>query len=445
MATQYAFGQIVTNGLVLSLDAADQNSYSGSGTVWNDLSGNNYSGSLTNGPTFDSAANSIVLDGVDDYINSSANSSLSNVATVVMICSGTPSSTNRMYCAFGGYDIYYDGSSDNRRLSFNTGNGDLYGCTGISDTTIAKFTMYTFVFRTDVSYTNNQIWINTTQQSLSQLQGTENPGLRSFSNGSFTIGSWVYGGYYPNLSVASTTIYNRQLSQSEILQNYYQGNIVTDSLTMALDAGNLVSYPGSGTAWTTLTGSISSTLINGPTFSSTNGGAIVFDGVNDLGNCGTVLNFTSEDFSISYWVNFNSLTTNSSGQGPIVIFKGPYFSNGYYDQISTSGVIAFITNQSGTNQATYTNSSVITAGNWYNICYTRSGSSVKIYLNGVQPSQTSGNHINPASSVADFLIASYSNGIFGNLKLSNLMVYNKTLTASEVQQNFNAYRNRFNI
>jgi hypothetical protein len=55
MATQYAFGQIVTNGLVLSLDAADKNSYPGSGTVWSDLSGNNNNNTLVATPTFSSA------------------------------------------------------------------------------------------------------------------------------------------------------------------------------------------------------------------------------------------------------------------------------------------------------------------------------------------------------------------------------------------------------
>ena len=72
MATQYANGKIVTDGLVLSLDASDLNSYPGSGTTWNDLAGSN-NGTLTNGPTFDSNGNasSIVFDGVDDYVTKS--------------------------------------------------------------------------------------------------------------------------------------------------------------------------------------------------------------------------------------------------------------------------------------------------------------------------------------------------------------------------------------
>jgi hypothetical protein len=52
MATQYAFGKIVTNGLTLALDAADRNSYPGSGTAWRDVSGNNNNGTLIGNPTY---------------------------------------------------------------------------------------------------------------------------------------------------------------------------------------------------------------------------------------------------------------------------------------------------------------------------------------------------------------------------------------------------------
>jgi hypothetical protein len=68
---------IIESGLVLCLDAANKNSYRGSGTTWTDLSGNGNNGTLTNGPTF-SAGNqgSIVFDGVDDYVEVSNASSL---------------------------------------------------------------------------------------------------------------------------------------------------------------------------------------------------------------------------------------------------------------------------------------------------------------------------------------------------------------------------------
>jgi len=62
--------KIVTSGLVLALDAGNTKSYPGSGTVWTDLSGNGNTGTLTNGPTFNSSnGGSIVFDGVDDFVN----------------------------------------------------------------------------------------------------------------------------------------------------------------------------------------------------------------------------------------------------------------------------------------------------------------------------------------------------------------------------------------
>ena len=68
MATQYAFGKIVTDGLVLALDAADKNSYPGSGTTWRDMSGNNITGSLINSPTFNTSNGGNFGFVADDYI-----------------------------------------------------------------------------------------------------------------------------------------------------------------------------------------------------------------------------------------------------------------------------------------------------------------------------------------------------------------------------------------
>ena len=76
MATKYS-PKIITNGLVLSLDAANNKSYPRSGTTWTDLSGNSNTGTLTNGPSFnDGNQGSIVFDGTDDYVNIPYNSGL---------------------------------------------------------------------------------------------------------------------------------------------------------------------------------------------------------------------------------------------------------------------------------------------------------------------------------------------------------------------------------
>jgi len=87
MATQYAFGKIVTNGLVLALDAADKNSYPGSGTAWRDVSGNNNSGSLVNGPTFDTeAGGNILFNGTTNYTEMPlVSSSITNITMQVWV------------------------------------------------------------------------------------------------------------------------------------------------------------------------------------------------------------------------------------------------------------------------------------------------------------------------------------------------------------------------
>ena len=61
-------------------------------------------------------------------------------------------------------------------------------------------------------------------------------------------------------------------------------DIIEDGLVLCLDAANINSYPKSGTTWSDLKGSNDGTLTNGPTFSSANGGCIVFDGSNDYVN-----------------------------------------------------------------------------------------------------------------------------------------------------------------
>ena len=65
--------------------------------------------------------------------------------------------------------------------------------------------------------------------------------------------------------------------------------IVTDGLVLCVDAASKRSYPGTGTTWTDLKGGNNGTLTNGPTFSSANGGSVVFDGTNDYTNFGNIL------------------------------------------------------------------------------------------------------------------------------------------------------------
>jgi hypothetical protein len=75
--------RIITDGLVLCLDAGNAKSYPGSGTTWTDLSWLGNTGTLVNGPTFNSGnGGSIVFDGSNDYVNFSSRI-LTNAVTAI--------------------------------------------------------------------------------------------------------------------------------------------------------------------------------------------------------------------------------------------------------------------------------------------------------------------------------------------------------------------------
>jgi hypothetical protein len=227
-----------------------------------------------------------------------------------------------------------------------------------------------------------------------------------------------------------------------------QGNIVTNGLILNLDAANPRSYPQpyNEIIWTDLSGQGNNgTLTNGPTFNNANGGLIMFDGANDYINCGPIFNYTTQNFSFSYWIYFNSLTTNQVNQGPITLFKGQYNSNGYYVQASSAGNLSFVTNNPGLNFISNTDSGTIITGSWLNIAHVRSGSSVRMYINGIDKTFVSSSHPDPTSSGNNFTINTYNVGIFGNTRIGSFSNYNRALNASEVLQNFNATRARFGV
>jgi hypothetical protein len=80
---------------------------------------------------------------------------------------------------------------------------------------------YVFEMRSDVSYTNNKIYVNGEEQSLSQVAATESSGYRSFNNGNGRIAGWRSdSNYRMSMDCASFKVYNRALTAQEIEQNF---------------------------------------------------------------------------------------------------------------------------------------------------------------------------------------------------------------------------------
>ena len=97
----------------------------------------------------------------------------------------------------------------------------------------------------------------------------------------------------------------------------YSPKIITNGLVLYLDAGNSLSYPGSGTIWTDLSRSqVSGSLLNGPTYNSANNGSIVFDGSNDYVDCGNNSSLNAPDeITLSAWING---TYNAPGEYAVI-------------------------------------------------------------------------------------------------------------------------------
>jgi len=221
--------------------------------------------------------------------------------------------------------------------------------------------------------------------------------------------------------------------------------IVTDGLVLALDAGNTKSYPGSGTTWFDKSGNArNGTLTNGPTFSSANGGSIVFDGTNDYVDFGTSFNNVTTQLTINCWGRING--TPNDG---IFITKGEFNgtqSSNFGFQIRSSNALRFYISPSASAYVIVDSSNNMWDNNINNYTVTFNSGTVIFYKNGNPFSSGSLGVSSLPSSVGPLYVGwlkGYSAYYPGNIYTTQ--VYNRTLSASEIQQNFNALRGRYRI
>ena len=229
LCVNFNYEGIVTNGLVLNLDAGFDPSYPTTGTTWYDLSGNINNGTLINGPTFNSAnSGSIVFDGVDDYVIIDVNSFIRNNQAYTFNC---------FFYYTGGsnggapYNIITTPNSDNEGDGFwqhlHLGvqwfwrtEDNISGENGGTVSNPSPFSDNNYYYLTSVVKTDTIIYyIN------GILQATINTSfqwsrLRNDRTAHLFIGSG-YGTAYPMSGrISIFSLYNRELSATEILQNY---------------------------------------------------------------------------------------------------------------------------------------------------------------------------------------------------------------------------------
>jgi hypothetical protein len=218
MATQFAFGKIVTDGLVCSLNAADKNSYNTSGTVWIDVSGNNNNATITSA-TFDSNFGGSILFGQNKYATHTFTNAPFNGDFTFSVCfkhTGAYSGGNWDYL----YTVNAYGTGltittwlDKPRINYGTWFTDVLNTSSEAALTINKNYMMTVIKKSNVfSCYVNEIAYGVGSTVASTIT------LSNFRIG--TTPSTSYSAEYWTGNIYNINIYNKALSAAEVLQNY---------------------------------------------------------------------------------------------------------------------------------------------------------------------------------------------------------------------------------
>ena len=219
--------------------------------------------------------------------------------------------------------------------------------------------------------------------------------------------------------------------------------IVLDGLVFYVDAGVTLSYPGSGTTWTDINGlgpKNNGTLTNGPTFSSANGGSIVFDGADDsiVTPNGNVFFSGKSQVTVCVWFKLTSSFRPNLINIPIG--SGGTFSieNG---SESANTLLTYFNNNNPTSFPFDLNTI-------YQIVSIFNSGSVTTYKNGVLIGTTTNNNSTLNTVGTTNLVIGRWGWVFGNSIIGNVyitQIYNRALSAAEVLQNFNAQKSRFGL
>lgn len=230
----------------------------------------------------------------------------------------------------------------------------------------------------------------------------------------------------------------------------YNSSIVRSGLVLHLDAANKKSYPGSGTVWTDLSGQGNTgTLTNGPTYSSANGGSIVFDGVDDVITTTTLpYQFLTTGVSISVGFNYTQTTNNDNliswGNGA---FNGA-LSYSWEIRIRGSGNVEFApgvyTVGSFPARLSYTQTLAFNGRNIIlDVTYIPNGLSY-MYENGQQRASYDYSGAGTYTNTQSLRIGRGTDTNFPG-GISFVRLYNRVLSAAEIRQNFEATRDRYGI
>lgn len=469
----YEYPQIVSNKLEVLLDAGFLASYPRSSTTWYNVQGkgDRYS-TMVNSPTYSSTYFDCTNAGLFSGGATTEGFQFNTNPGVPQTDSFTFEALVYPYTLPGQTSILSNsGGAEGYRWGFS--GGYMYWLIGPDE-------------YNEGSVGNNTIttnsWLHLVGVFDRQNQLGEGIRLYCFQNGQSTGDVGI--GANPNMSlaapgiaknpccaafdgrIANLKIYSKALTQTEILQNYYQSPIVTNGLILAYDSSNLVSYPGSSTTWYDMSGNGNHGTISSGEFVPSSFGGYLRNANNESNffyitipnstSLSNTLSVTTGGWTIEeiIWTNSTNYPEADAGS----VFSNPAYGPGAtgFDWNHGYGIDQFQFGQSSNSATGYEDTVVVSSipsqyaqfNTWRirTMIWDRSNNTVSLYINGVYIGGGS------TPNTAGQAIYDGDGGSIGTLygwkfygRRGAFKIWNKILSPSEIVQNFNAQRNRFGL
>jgi len=235
-------------------------------------------------------------------------------------------------------------------------------------------------------------------------------------------------------------------------------NPITEGLVFHLDAGNPLSYSGSGTTWTDMISGNNNATIVDATYSSDDSGVIRYDGTNDWVVYPAAAHSLGEDFSVEVWAKWDESQYGSNNPWTGCLWSANAngdWGNSGHGILLGYGQMRFKKSDGSEENFSWT---VPTTQVWHQFVFVKESGQGKVYVdkdyvNGSSDFITS---INSSSGAYGIGVADYLNGTYPytgdtNVRgewdgdISIVRIYNKVLSSSEIKQNYNAHKGRFGL
>lgn len=292
----------------------------------------------------------------------------------------------------------------------------------------------------------NAIVPNSGEYTIYENKNLEGPSIRVAPSEGDLV-KWT-NTFYSGVNITTTysAITHLNTNSTTMVVNKEYEPIITNGLVFSVDAGFTTSFYTSGSTWKDISLSgATGTLFNSPSYSATSGGFIRFSKTSSQyatsTNIGSISNWTAEA-----WVRFNSSLTN---QVAMVIGNQYNGSNAINFTIGTNGAPVSWNIQAGFFDGGWRNTTGFAPvlNTWYHIVGTYDGSTIRQYVNGTASGGTL-NYVGTPTSGGEIRMMRRWDDVVssGNLfdgDLAVVRVYNRALSATEVQRNYNSQLSRF--